>query len=87
MSYDTALPEPLQLGLSVDYPLYVKSSNTYRTAAHAYSHLRSTLTDLFLLTPAKSLKDAKGAFYWTIGDNAMVFPALEMSCGRNRYIP
>ena len=81
-SWDTGLPEPLVLGLPEDYPLEVKKMGNYRTAYHAYSQLRTTLTDIFLLTPARSLKDAKGAFYWTIGDNAMVFPALEMSCGR-----
>ena len=45
------------------------------------------ITDIFLLEKMESLKDPKGNFYWTIYDNAMYFPALEMSCGRNIYVP
>ena len=44
------------------------------------------MTDLFLLIRVQSFKDARGNFYWTIYDNAMYFPALEMSCGRVEYI-
>lgn len=87
MSWDTGLPQDLVPGIAKDYPLDVKQKGSYRTAYHAYSALRTAITDILLLTPARSLKDEKGAFYWTIGDNAMVFPALEMSCGRVEYIP
>jgi hypothetical protein len=45
------------------------------------------MTDLILLENVQSLKDSRGNFYWTIYDNAMYFPALEMSCGRNSYVP
>lgn len=45
------------------------------------------MTDIFLFERVESFKDAYGRFYWTICDNAMYFPALEMSCGRVRYLP
>ena len=33
-----------------------------------------------------SLKDEKGKFYWTLYDNAMFYPAMEMSCQRVKYV-
>ena len=45
------------------------------------------MTDLFLLMNVSSLKDGKGKFYWTLYDNAIYYPAFEMSCGRVKYLP
>lgn len=45
------------------------------------------MTDLFFFEKAESLKDENGKFYWTLYDNAIYYPALEMSCGRVTYVP
>jgi hypothetical protein len=34
-----------------------------------------------------SLKDAKGEIYWTLYDNAIFFPSMELACGKVQYIP
>lgn len=44
------------------------------------------MTDIFLLMNSTSLKDDKGKFYWTLYDNAMFYPAMEMSCQRVKYV-
>lgn len=47
--YDQNLSHPLKIGISQAYPLEVKKNSSYRTAYHSYSHLRSMLSDVFLL--------------------------------------
>jgi hypothetical protein len=49
---------PLAIGLSFAYPYDVKKRNGYRTYAHAYSHLKTAMSDLMLLVRSQSLKDA-----------------------------
>lgn len=85
--YDPTASNPVQVGISEDYSSEVKEKGSYRQAYHAYSHLRTMLSDLFLLERQSSLQDEEGAFYWSICDNAMYLPALEMSCGRVKYLP
>ena len=52
-SYDSKnSTEPIVLGLSEEYPDNVKRQVVYRTSYHAYSHLRTMMTDLFLLEKA-----------------------------------
>lgn len=36
---------------------------------------------------ASSLKDSKGEMYWTLCDNAIFFPSMELACGKVQYIP
>lgn len=45
------------------------------------------MTDIFLLTNMTSFKDKNGKLYWTIYDNAIFFPAMEMACGKVSYVP
>ncbi len=44
------------------------------------------MTDTILLMRPESFKDWRGEFYWTIGDNAVYYPAMEMSCKKVKYI-
>lgn len=47
----------LTLGNNHDYPLKVKNENSYRyDKSHGYSHLRTMLSDTFLLVNATSLQ-------------------------------
>lgn len=70
----------------MSYDEKAKTTNNYKGAPHAYSHLRSMMSDLFLFTNVDSFKDWNGKFYWAIPDDAQYFPALEMSCGRVHYV-
>lgn len=80
--------QPLKLGISERYPSEtVKLMEFREQKVHSYSHLRTMVTDLFFFTQKQSFLDANGNFYWTIYDNAMYFPALEMSCGKLGYEP
>lgn len=77
----------LKVGLSIEYPVDVVKKDGYRKFRyHAYGHLRTMMTDIFLLMNSTSLKDEKGKFYWTLYDNAMFYPAMEMSCQRVKYV-
>lgn len=88
ISYDSYYSNgPLSIGISEKYPLDVIQSVSYRTHSHSYSHLRTMMTDLFMFQRVESLEDDQGKFYWTLYDNAIYYPALEMSCGRVTYIP
>lgn len=44
------------------------------------------MSDLILLESMKSLQK-NGKFFEILYDNALFYPALEMSCARNMYIP
>lgn len=39
----------LEIGISQDFPSFVKQKNAYRTFKHSYSQLRTVLSDLILL--------------------------------------
>ena len=50
--------ESMRLGISQDYPSFVKRSNSYRTfGEHCYSHLRTILSDVFLLQRKHTMTD------------------------------
>ena len=65
----------------------LQSENFRKTKNRGYSHLRTMMSDTFLLMKPQSLQDEEGKFYWAIADNAMYFPAMEMSCKKIRYLP
>jgi hypothetical protein len=59
------------LGLSKPYLSSDVASNNFRkTKNRGYSHMRTMMTDLYLLMKPQSFQDANGKFYWTITDNA-----------------
>ena len=78
---------PLLLGLSVNYPPEIIKNNGFRKYIHAYGHLRTMMTDIFLLMNVTSLYDNENHFYWTLYDNAIYYPGMEMACGRIEYVP
>ena len=79
---------PLSIGLSVAYPQDVIKNSGYRNFLyHCYGHLRTMMTDIFLLMNSTSLKDNNGKFYWTMYDNAIYYPGMEMSCEKVVYVP
>lgn len=87
LSYDYKnQTQPIVLGLSEAYPQQVIDQGNFRVSSHAYSHLRTMMSDIFLFESEKSLQDWRGRFYSVIGDNAQYFPAMEMSCGRLNYL-
>jgi hypothetical protein len=45
------------------------------------------ISDIFLLMNSTSLKDDKGKFYWTLYDNAIYYPGMEMACAKVEYVP
>lgn len=45
------------------------------------------MSDTVLLMKPESFQDWQGEFYEAIGDNAVYFPAMEMSCKRVKYLP
>ena len=51
---------PLVLGLPFAYPEQIKRKAGYRTYEHAYSQLRTVISDLLLLINTESLKDEYG---------------------------
>ncbi len=67
----------------------MKRLNTYRlvTNEHAYSHLKSFKAKLFLQSHPYSFKYKDGEWYKNVADNAYMYVALEMACGRVEYIP
>ena len=44
------------------------------------------MTDIFLLMNSTSLKDQNHNFYWTLYDNAIYYPAMEMACQKVVYV-
>ena len=65
----------------------MKKKNGYRHFSHAYGHLRTMMTDIFLLINRTSLYDNTNNFYWTLYDNAIYYPGMEMSCEKVEYVP
>lgn len=44
--------DSIYLGISESYPTFISKANNYRWYRHAYGHLRTMISDLFLLTRA-----------------------------------
>lgn len=88
ISYDPkARRDVLDIGISEDFPSFVKRENSYRTFKHSYSQLRSMISDLILLERMSSLKLKSGRFFELLYDNAIFYPAFEMACQNIYYLP
>ncbi len=87
LSYDPKSNKRLDIGISEDFPTFVKKKNSYRTFKHSYSQLRSMISDLILLERVSSLKLKNGRFFGLLYDNALFYPAFEMSCEKVSYLP
>ena len=68
------------------YPEKVVEERSFRKADWHGSHLRSFKYGLFKHINQNDFKDKDGNFYDTAGDLALMFPMLEMSGGRFRFI-
>lgn len=77
----------LQIGISKPYPDEVIRSNSFRTARHCYSHLKTAWVDLFLQIREDSLKTKEGKWYNNAVDNAIFLSIFELCCGRVAYLP
>lgn len=86
MRYDVKANK-VTVGYSRDNRETVIDNNLFRHTNHAYHNLRTMLSDLFLLARSSSFKNEDGKFYPAIGDNAEYYSAMEMSCGRVKYVP
>jgi hypothetical protein len=65
------------LGGSRDYlQIDIDNNNFRKSKIRGYSHLRTMLSDNFLLMKPQTLKDWRGQFYWIISDNAVYFTAM-----------
>lgn len=74
-----------RLGCSRDIPMHVKQSNSYRRFRWCSSHLRTFYAGLFKKINKEDLMDGDKFFSMT-GDLAVMFPLLEMSGTRNKFI-
>jgi glycosyltransferase involved in cell wall biosynthesis len=69
------------------YPDDVINSNSFREYKWLASHLRTFRKDLIQKIDLNDLKDERGNWLETTGDQAIMLPMLEMSGERSRYIP
>lgn len=74
------------IGCSRETAPEVMKSNSFRDHEWCYSHLRSFYAWLFKLIRREDLIDPAGGFYQMAWDQAIMFPMLEMSGPRARFI-
>jgi glycosyltransferase involved in cell wall biosynthesis len=87
MTYGQYLSWPDNLvGCSREIPSDIINRNSFREYEWCTSHLRSFYAWLFKLIKVEDLKDSRGAFYQMVSDQAIMFPMLEMSGHRARFI-
>lgn len=68
------------------YPQDVINSNSFREYRWMASHLRTWRRELLLKVDEKDLKRDDGEWLDTTGDQAIMFPMLEMSGNKSRHI-
>lgn len=68
------------------YPEEVIKNNSFRDYKWLASHLRTWRRELFLKIDVSEFKRADGEWLDTTGDQAIMFPMLEMSGHRSRHI-
>jgi hypothetical protein len=74
------------IGCSREIPSHVIETNDFRAAEWCSSHLRSFYAWLFKLIKVEDLISPSGAFYHMAWDQAIMFPMLEMSGYRAKFI-
>jgi glycosyltransferase involved in cell wall biosynthesis len=73
-------------GYSKQIPYYIIETNNFREYEWCSSHLRSFYAWLFKMIKKEDLISPCGAFYPMAWDQAMMFPMLEMSGHRAKFI-
>lgn len=69
------------------YPEDVIKNNSFRDYQWLASHLRTWRRELLLKVDIKEFKREDGEWLDTTGDQAIMFPMLEFSGDRSRYVP
>ena len=69
------------------YPDDVIKNNSFRDYQWLASHLRTWRRELLLKVDKKEFKREDGEWLDTTGDQAIMFPMLELSGDRSRYVP
>lgn len=69
------------------YPEDVIKNNSFRDYQWLASHLRTWKRELLLKVDIKEFKREDGEWLDTTGDQAIMFPMLELSGDRSRYVP
>jgi len=69
------------------YPDDVIKNNSFREYQWLASHLRTWRRELLLKVDVKEFKREDGEWLDTTGDQAIMFPMLELSGDRSRYVP
>jgi glycosyltransferase involved in cell wall biosynthesis len=69
------------------YPDDVIKNNSFREYQWLASHLRTWRRELLLKVDIKEFKREDGEWLDTTGDQAIMFPMLELSGDRSRYVP
>ena len=88
ISFNSMTNQTYSLGPSKDYwAIDIEMSNFRNTTNRGDYHLRTMMSDTVLLMKPESFQDESGKFYEAIGDNAVYYPAMEMSCKRVKYLP
>lgn len=75
------------IGCSRQIPAHVIDGNSFRTFGWCSSHLRSFYTWLFKKIKREDFLDPQGKFYPMAWDLAMMFPMLEISGHRSKFVP
>lgn len=68
------------------YPDDIIKNNSFREYKWVASHLRTFRRELLLKINKEDLKRSDGKWLDTTGDQAIIFPMLEMSGGKSRHI-
>jgi glycosyltransferase involved in cell wall biosynthesis len=73
-------------GYSKQIPFHITEANNFREYEWCASHLRSFYVWLFKMIKKDDLMSPNGTFYLMAWDQAMMFPMLEMSGHRAKFI-
>ena len=64
-----------------------KKNNMYRAVGQKFGSLKTFKTKLLSIIDEKDFKDPFGSWYRFAGDYALMFPLLELACGKVHYLP
>ena len=79
--------DSVQGGHTIPYEKEEKQQNQYRSIRTKYSQLRSFRTEIFKQVKIKDLRDEYNSYFTITYDMAMMFPLMELACGRVEKFP
>jgi len=86
MTYGSYENEDGSKGIIGGYNDQIIENNDFRKSGWHASHLRTYRKELFLSIRDEDLRDSNGNYYSITGDLAIMFPMLEMSGFKSKYI-